>query len=66
MSMGKLTISLMFSLMKFAASPISRSIFRKSADIKIEMQFFISRFGGLKFIGPAKSLFYPFGAVFSI
>ncbi len=64
--MGKLTISLMFSLMKVAASPISRSILRKSADIKIDMQFFISRFGGLKFTGPAKSLFYPFAALFSI
>ena len=47
MSIGRLTISLMFSFIKFAASPISLSILRKSADMNIEIQFFNSRSGGL-------------------
>lgn len=56
-SIGKLTISLIFSLIKLAASPSNLSILRKSADIKMDIQFFISSYGGLKFRGPPKSLF---------
>jgi hypothetical protein len=56
-SIGKLTISLILSLIKLAASPNNLSILRKSADIKMDIQFFISSSGGLIFKGPAKSLF---------
>jgi len=59
-SIGRLTISLIFSLIKLAASPNNLSILRKSADIKMDIQFFISSSGGLKFKGPAKSLFYAY------
>ena len=46
-SIGSFTISLRFLLIKPLASSTNLLIFRKSADIKIEIQFLISNSGGI-------------------
>jgi hypothetical protein len=56
-SMGKLIMSLALSQTKVDAWSINLSILRKSADMKIEMQFLRSRSGGLAFIGPEYSFY---------